>query len=228
MMCQVVLEPGQRIFGVISFQLACSPWVSAHLPKLKKCLYVGCNQNAWKILLPSVRGKLNSSKRHQEILKGQYPCHQYHSTFTLQSLATPNLSVRVDYENIHNIWNQINELRVPYSCVAPQEASHLTQLARPSIPGSRQIWVCKEEETGAVNGAEAPWGGQGKDLSIETWWVTVETRNLEILSSDLFCHRELFCHFRVKIFLKFFYGKFSLFFQDEDGLTLTLLIKSTN
>lgn len=134
----------------------------------------------------------------------------------------------MDYGNTHNIWNQINELRVPYSCVAPQETLHLTQPARPSIPGSRQIWVCKEEETGAVNGAEAPWGGQGKDLSMEIWWLTVETRNLEIWSSDLFCHNELFCYFRVKISLKFFYGKLSLFFQDEDGSTLTLLIESTN
>ena len=30
-----------------------------------------------------------------------------------------------------------------------------------------------------VNGAEAPWDRQGKDLYMGSWWVTVEAENLE-------------------------------------------------
>lgn len=114
--------------------------------------------------------------------------------------------------------------------LAPQAASHHTQPAL--IPGSRQIWVLGEGRTGALKGAEASWSGWGKDLSIGTWWVTVETGNLETWSSEwmtLFCHRELFCHFRMKILKILIQKSLSLFFPHENDSTLILLsIKSTN
>lgn len=53
--------------------------------------------------------------------------------------------------------------------MAPPGASYLTQPDHPSIQGSRHVWVCWEGGNGAMNAAEAPWGGQGKDLSMGMW-----------------------------------------------------------